>query len=711
MDAPSGPPLTPRGHPPRTRTDSAATAAGVGLVGAAGVVISFSYFRAWALWELRAQPFFWPKWCLGFAQDALACGLALVLLAALGRVSAGRSLAPKGLALVLVLSNWANFELTRHIGQPFLPQALGVLSLGDALSGYGIELVLGVIDPWHCLGALVVPGTLVALSSRRPAHASARALALAAGSLVLGFLTFATCITSAHRAVREFPRTLTWNFYGHGARHWLAYLRPGAEGRIGEAYSVEKLSSVERSELVDAARRYFGEDPRLRPYPEHPLFRDAGLGRVCAPARRKNVLMIHLESFRAASFDGLGDVWTGITPRLAERMKRGAYFTRAFTNNIPSDRSVTSMLCSVPVTDQAISALYRPRPSVRCLPRLLREAGYRNARMSGIPSGFQKLGEFFAEYGVEETFGSRELDEGFPHEALPRLPESGYDEDKLYDERLFYAARSWLEQHGRAEPSRPFFLLLETMTNHVPWELPSSSARSMAPYEALSVGPELTGTQETARLHRTMRLSDDYVADFLDWLDALDGGRVAKETIVVLYSDHPPWFAEPSFLRYDQLIRESWIPLFILGLEEAKRGAYSHPVSLLDVAPTLLELVGAPGGHAFAGKDLFDDSGPHWFTFSRPGEGRVFFASGESLTFSNGRRARLREDMTLEPLAAGPSDDERHWALLERHLLRGVAVERSLVPFGYARRIEPTAFVRGCTGYANDGGIAAPARP
>ncbi len=363
-------------------------------------------------------------------------------------------------------------------------------------------------------------------------------------------------------------------------------------------------------------------------------------------------------------------------------MKKSAYFTRAFTNNLPSDRSITSMLCSVPVPDAAISAMYRPRPKVRCLPELLAEAGYRNARMSGIPSEFQKLGQFFAEYGVAETYGSSELDSAFPHPELERVSDAGYDPGKAYDERVLHAAKVWLGEHRQKRATQPFFLMLETMTNHLPWDLPTTSKRSMAPYLAMTVGPEQTGTQETALLHRTMRLTDDYVADFLDWLSKAEGGRLAADTLVVLYADHPPWFSEPTFRRYDKAIKESWIPLFVVGLEPSANRAYSHPVSLFDVAPTVLDLVGVRTGHSFVGKNLFDQGAKRWFTFSVPGEGRVFFASGEDFTFSGGRQAHLREDMTLEPRAAQALDASR-WELVERFLLRSLVVDRSLVPFGY----------------------------
>ncbi len=684
---PNGELITPPESPPRLPN---------GLL--VGLGISFLYFRGWALVALRSEPFFWPKWLLGCAYDVAACSVALLVIWAVGSRLSGQKLL-KAAALFVIWLNWGNFELFRHIGQPFLPQALGILSLGDAFSGYGAGLMFEMVEPWHFVFGCALPALFVlfAGSAWTPLRLKPALTALA----VVGALPVVSTLVlgAVCGNVREYPRTLTWNFYGHGAHHWLAFLVSGDRSDAASSIKVADLTNDERARLRSIVGEYFGDDLALRPYPEQPLFRRPGGSHAGAPAQKvvpashpaaasdaehhhKNVVFIHLESFRAASFDGLGDVWTGVTPRLSSVMKKSAYFTRAFTNNLPSDRSITSMLCSVPVPDAAISAMYRPRPKLRCLPELLAEAGYRNARMSGIPSGFQKLGQFFAEYGVAETYGSRELDLAFPHPELGPVSESGYDPGKAYDERVLHAAKMWLGEHRRTRPTQPFFLLLETMTNHLPWELPTSSKRSMEPYLALNLGPEETGTQETALLHRTMRLTDDYVADFLEWLEKADGGRLAANTLVVLYADHPPWFSEPDFRRYDKAIKESWIPLFVVGLESRMNRDYSHPVSLFDVAPTVLDLVGVQSAHSFVGKNLFDEGAKRWFTFSVPGEGRVFFASGERFMFAGGRHARLRPDMTLEPLEDQDPDATR-WELMERSLLHSLVVDRTLVPFAY----------------------------
>lgn len=651
---------------------------------------------------LRDQPAFLSKWGLGFAYDLAAYGACLLVLS----VVASRCERPgrwiRAAALVIVLANWGNFEVQRHIGQPFLPQTLGILSLQDAFDPYGAQLVWRSLHGGHAWLALALPGALVLASpvgTQRCTRLPFRML-LALGALALvGPWLFGRMfpVASSH------PRTLVWNFYWHGAYHWPAFWVSGDEA--AEEPPGDPLSPEERRALAEVVGEYFAGSCTVGRVARYPLFRDerecpgegakqvTPVSRSAVASSQKNVLFIHLESFRAASFDGLGDVWNGITPRLGALMRESAHFTRAFSNHAPTDRSVTSMMCSVPMPGVALSRMDRPRPRVACLPELLQRAGYRGVRMSGIPSGFQKLGQFFAEYGMEESYGSVELEALYPYRGGAPLGEHGFDPEQLYDERLFHAARSWITAHRERRPGQPFLMLLETMTNHLPWDLPATSRMPLSRYRELDVGAESTGTEETTRMHRTMRLTDDYVGDFMDWLRAQEDGQLAAESLVVFYSDHPPWFPEPAFQRYPQVVKESWIPLFIWGVDPELARAFAHPVSLLDVAPTVLTLTGTKGGHAFFGKDLFDVDAERWFEFSpRPGQDGAYFASGETWLLHDGRGVRLTRDLRFAPLD-GPSTfataprlaadllrDEARYGLLSRYVRRSLLADRALVP-------------------------------
>jgi arylsulfatase A-like enzyme len=671
----------------------------------AGLAVSFFYFRAWAWTALRDQPAFLSKWALGFIYDLAAYGACCFLLSVAWAWRERPGPWIRVSALLLVLLNWGNFEVQRHIGQPFLPQALGILALHDAFDPYGAQLIGRSLHLGHALFALVLPGALAVLPplGRRHSEWPRRRLSFGLGALALSSLTLGApwLFERLHPVASSHPRTLVWNFYWHGAFHWPAFLLSGDEA-AGEPPG-QPLSLQEVRAVAEAASRYFegtcAKDSR------YPLVRRRGschpdetprvtpVKRTRVEGVRKNVVFVHLESFRAASFDGLGDVWTGVTPRLTSLMKESAHFTRAFTNHAPTDRSVTSLMCSVPVPGLALSRLHRPRPRLACLPGILKNVGYRGVRMSGIPAGFQKLGQFFADYGMDESYGSVELEAHFPYAEGASLGAHGYDPDRLYDERLFHAAQSWIVAHRERRPNQPFFLVLETMTNHLPWHLPASRRMPLATYLELEHGAEVTGTEETTRMHRTMRLTDDYVGEFMDWFQSQEDGQLAAESLVVFYSDHPPWFPEPEFDRYPQVVKESWIPLFLWGVPPELARRFDHPVSLIDVAPTVLALTHTEAEHAFFGKNLFDADAPRWFEFSpRPGQEPAYFASGERWLLPGGTSVRLSSDLRFSPLegpnppaaaaerAAGLLRDEERYRYLLRYTRRALLADRALVP-------------------------------
>jgi arylsulfatase A-like enzyme len=95
-------------------------------------------------------------------------------------------------------------------------------------------------------------------------------------------------------------------------------------------------------------------------------------------------------------------------------------------------------------------------------------------------------------------------------------------------------------------------------------------------------------------------------------LAALDRGDLWRESIVVFAADHGEslgegnvWFAHGSRLTDEQV----WVPLVIFspGRAPARR---TDPVSLVDVFPTLLGLLGVtPDGAARPGRDLFAPGG------------------------------------------------------------------------------------------------------
>jgi len=202
------------------------------------------------------------------------------------------------------------------------------------------------------------------------------------------------------------------------------------------------------------------------------------------------------------------------------------------------------------------------------------------------------------------------LDGGF--DTFQELPEPGRAPSAVAEHAL-----AWLEAHRR-DPA-PFFLFLHLYDPHSDYHaLPRYEREFARPYH----GP-VDGT--TAQLRRVMRgelalgppdrerLVDLYDAGVrqtdvelgrvLGWLDA---HGLRSRVLVVVTSDHGEEFLERGGVlhartHYEELLR---IPLVIGGPGVPAGRRIPRPVSLVDVAPTILGLAGvadpATDGHDLA---------------------------------------------------------------------------------------------------------------
>jgi len=212
-----------------------------------------------------------------------------------------------------------------------------------------------------------------------------------------------------------------------------------------------------------------------------------------------------------------------------------------------------------------------------CLGDVLRAAGYRQSFLGGARLEFAGKGAFFDAHGYDEVLGLLEL----RRDGAPRDAETWWG---LTDEVLFQRAEEKLAALARAD--RPFNLTLLTLDTHAPSGAPSRSCR---PYPH-SDNPML------AAVHCT----DQLVGRFLHRLATRPAHR---DTVVVLLSDHLMMrnAAEPLYPV------DAERTLFFTILDGEHRGLRAVSGTAMDVAPTLLDVLGVEHDAAFlAGSSLVE---------------------------------------------------------------------------------------------------------
>jgi choline-sulfatase len=192
-----------------------------------------------------------------------------------------------------------------------------------------------------------------------------------------------------------------------------------------------------------------------------------------------------------------------------------------------------------------------------------------------------------------------------------------------YDDEVAFRAVRRIFDFARAGGRDPFFLLVSFSHPHDPWEVrPRDWERydrdaidppSVPPVPAAEADPhsirlrEMIGIDEATLSPEHVRTARhayyaaiSYVDERIgDVLSALADAGLDGDTTVILTADHGEMLGERG-LWYKMSFFEpsARVPLIVSSPGRVSPGRRAAPVSLLDVAPTLLELTSAPPGAA-----------------------------------------------------------------------------------------------------------------
>lgn len=298
---------------------------------------------------------------------------------------------------------------------------------------------------------------------------------------------------------------------------------------------------------------------------------------------RRNVVLVCADQQRMDSLACYGNRFVE-TPGTDAMAAAGMTFERAFTPWPVCTPARATMWTGVyPHAHGVIDNVYGIDNAFESVARV-KETVFDRLRAHGhLTAHFGKwhLGEaqppFFDVW--EESFNSR-----LGHWINGRL-DGEYRPDRATD-----AAIAFLER--RAEADRPFAMVLSFYPPHDPYSAPK---RFYAPYRGRGVpfaGYYAAVSALDANLGRLRA--------------ALAATGLAADTTLIYYSDHGDTFwyrreGEHKFVCHDDAIR---VPLLVEGPGIAAGSRAPAPVGLQDLAPTMLELAGAPVPGGLHGRSL-----------------------------------------------------------------------------------------------------------
>lgn len=284
-----------------------------------------------------------------------------------------------------------------------------------------------------------------------------------------------------------------------------------------------------------------------------------------------------------------------------------------------------------------------------------------------------------------------------------------------------------------ADPRRPFFLYLHYMDVHGPYHAPQPFQARFQPARATAPLPP----RARAALPGYLRLDSarslaGYIGaydagirywdeNFAQLLAQLEARGLLENALVVVTSDHGEEFLEHGGFGHGRTLfqEQVHVPLVFwsraLGLGP---GTVEHPVALIDVAPSVLGLLGLPAPEAFQGLDrrglmvhrkprarpVFSEAAVRIGGFPPPSGALRAVRAGDWKVVENLKTGELRLfDLGQDPeeggRAAGPADRERArdlfraWEQANRRLAEEAPAAESTLDDDTRERLEAIGYV------------------
>ncbi|MDA1015390.1 MAG: sulfatase [Planctomycetota bacterium] len=380
-------------------------------------------------------------------------------------------------------------------------------------------------------------------------------------------------------------------------------------------------------------------------------FDGTSLDRYRGVARDQNVVLVILESVGARYLKPYGANRDPM-PHLSELAERSMLFENAYVVYPESIKGLVAILSSISPAFDSKAEQYE-HVGTRSIASELSDAGYR--------TGLFHSGRFMY-LGMNSVIRGRGFDvlEDAGHISGEHNSSFGVDEPSTVKRVL-----SWIDESPANER---FFLTYMPVAGHHPYDTPEPG-----PY------PE---DNDLDRYHNAMHYADEAIGQLIR---GLRDRSLEQNTLLIVVGDHGQAFGQHAdnfghtFFLYEENIH---VPLMIAAPAMRDAVRVSRVVSVLDVAPTIMELCGRSVPTDFQGSSLL-----------HPRQQMALFFTDYSLGFLGLRDGKWKLIHELESgrsnlFDLGSDPDERHNVAgdspeqaesYRQHLLKWCAAQRALL--------------------------------
>ncbi len=311
-------------------------------------------------------------------------------------------------------------------------------------------------------------------------------------------------------------------------------------------------------------------------------------------SKPKNIILISVESLSASFLDSYraDNAKIGLTPELDKLAKNGMKFERLFATGTRTVRGLEALsLGTPPIPGQAI--VRRPgNEHLSTMGELLKSQGFATFFFYGGYGYFDNMNAYYAanNYRVIDRTDIPQAEVGFENVW-------GVADEYLFDQVI----RTLDDKSDKGTGGKPFFAQVMTTSNHRPYTYPANRIDIPSP-----------GGREGA-----VKYTDYAIGKFIQ-----DASKKPwfKDTLFVIVADHCASAAGKTRLP----IAGYHIPAIFYAPALLKPAVYTPLASQIDIAPTLMEVLGKNGSDQFFGQSFFSTA---------PSAQRAFISNYQALGY------------------------------------------------------------------------------
>jgi phosphoglycerol transferase MdoB-like AlkP superfamily enzyme len=340
---------------------------------------------------------------------------------------------------------------------------------------------------------------------------------------------------------------------------------------------------------------------------QHPSDTSPRLFPLGTPTRPRNLVIVLQESMGATFVGKLGGV--GVTPELDKLATQGIWFEQMYATGTRSVRGIEAVVAGfAPTPAQSVVKLSNSQQNFTTLASILAQQGYHTQFIYGGEAHFDNMRSFFTGNGFSQVVDIHQI-------KNPAFVGSW----GASDEDLFNTAHQQLLQLHQQQ--KPFFSLIFTSSNHEPFEFPEGRIALYDP--------------QKASVNNAVKYADWAMGEFFQ---KAKQSAYWQDTLFLIVADHDNRVYGNNLIPLEKF----QIPAVIVG-GDVPAVSLPNLASQIDLAPTLLSLMGIASCHPMIGRDFVADS-------QSPGRALVQFDNyfalmeeqGLTILLPNGEAKRAR---------------------------------------------------------------------